>query len=236
MPLDAILISALGYLMGSLPFGLIIVRLRRGRDIRQWYSGRTGGTNVLRVAGFWAGLATAFFDIGKAALAVILARRLMAGAVWAEVLAGIFVVIGHNYSVFLLRKVEGRWVFSGGAGGSAAFGAAVGIWPPFGIIAFPIGLLIFYGIGYASVTTFSIPLLAGIVFAIRAYIGSGSWGYVLFALVAEILILWALRPNLQRLARGEERLVGWRARRKIAQDAETARQETEEADVVEEFE
>jgi glycerol-3-phosphate acyltransferase PlsY len=177
----------------------------------------------MRVAGFWAGLSTAILDIGKAALAVHLARQLNGGQVWLEVLAGIFAVVGHNYSIFLLRRDEGKWIFFGGAGGSAAFGGAIGIWPPVLFIIFPLELLIYFGIGYASVTTLSIPLLAGIIFTIRASLGYASWIYVLYAVGAELLILWALRPNLQRLVRGEERLVGWRARRKIARDAEAAR-------------
>jgi glycerol-3-phosphate acyltransferase PlsY len=229
MLLRGIMVAVLGYVFGSIPFGLIIVRLRRGRDIRQWYSGRTGGTNVMRVAGFWSGLATAVLDIGKATLAVYVARWLTGGLIWAEVVAGIFAVIGHNYSVFLMRKEEGRMVFFGGAGGSAAFGGAIGIWPPTLLIIFPLELLIFFGIGYASITTLSIPILAGIIFAIRASLGIASWGYVVYALGAELLILWSLRPNLQRLARGEERLVGWRARRKIARDAEAEKDTSPQA-------
>ncbi len=223
MLVNALLASVLGYVLGSIPFGLIIVRLRRGRDIRQWYSGRTGGTNVMRVAGFWSGLLTAVLDVGKAAMAVVFARILFPGWVWGEVLAGIFAVLGHNSSVFLWRRKEGKWVTSGGAGGGAAFGAAIGIWPSTALIILPLEVLIYYGIGYASITTLSIPLIAAAIFAVRASLGLGSWGYLVFALGAEILILWALRPNLQRLARGEERLVGWRARRKIAQEADAAR-------------
>lgn len=220
-----ILVSVLGYVLGSIPFGLIIVRLRRGRDVRQWYSGRTGGTNVMRVAGFWSGLATAILDIGKATLAVYIARWLTGGSIWAEVMAGILAVVGHIHSVFLIRKDEGKLAFAGGAGGSAAFGGAIGFWPPIILIIFPLELLIFFGIGYASITTLSIPILAGIIFAIRAALGIAPWGYLVYALGAELLILWALRPNLQRLARGEERLVGWRARRKIARDAAEAAKE-----------
>lgn len=227
MLVRSLLVSVLGYVIGSIPFGLIIVRLRRGRDVRQWYSGRTGGTNVMRVAGLWAGLSTAILDIGKAALAVILARWLTGEQVWGEVLAGIFAVVGHIYSIFLLRRQEGKWTFGGGAGGAPAFGAAIGIWPPALFIIFPLELLIFYGIGYASITTLSLPLLAGVIFAIRASLGLASWAYIVYAVVAELLILWALRPNLQRLARGEERLVGWRAKRKIAEDAEAARRDAQ---------
>jgi glycerol-3-phosphate acyltransferase PlsY len=176
----------------------------------------------MRVAGFWSGLATALLDIGKAALAVIAARWLSGGWIWAEVLAGIFVVVGHNNSIFLLRRDEGKWTFGGGAGGSAAFGAAIGFWPPTALIVVPLELLIFFGIGYASITTLSIPILVGIIFVIRASLGFAPWGYLVYAFGAELLILWSLRPNLQRLARGEERLVGWRARRKIARDAQAA--------------
>ena len=214
----------LAYLLGSIPFGLLIVRFRRGRDIRQWYSGRTGGTNVMRVAGFWAGLATAVTDIGKAVLAVFCARWITEGGVCWEVGAGILVVLGHNSSFFLLHKEDGKWVTGGGAGGGAAFGAAIGIWPPAGLIILPLEALILFGIGYASVTTMSIPLIAGIIFLIRASLGLAAWEYLIFALGAELLIFWALRPNLQRLAKGEERLVGWRARRKIKREAQESQQ------------
>jgi glycerol-3-phosphate acyltransferase PlsY len=227
MLVRGMLASILAYALGSIPFGLIIVRLRRGKDIRQWYSGRTGGTNVMRVAGFWAGLGTALSDIGKAALAVYCARWITDGWVWGQVLAGILVLLGHNYSLFLLHKEQSRWVFGGGAGGAPAFGASIGFWPPTGLIIVPLGALIYFGIGYASVTTLSIPILAGIIFAIRASLGLAPWEFVIFALGAELLILWALRPNLKRLVQGEERLVGWRARRKIARDAQAAREDTQ---------
>jgi glycerol-3-phosphate acyltransferase PlsY len=173
----------------------------------------------MRVAGFWAGFATAILDIGKSALAVFVARWLTGGVVWVEVAAGILAVLGHNSSIFLLSKQDGRWRFGGGAGGGAAFGAAIGIWPPTALIIFPVGFLILFGIGYASVTTLSIPIIAAVIFLVRASLGLSAWEYLVFTLGAELLILWALRPNIQRLLKGEERLVGWRARRKIAQDA-----------------
>jgi glycerol-3-phosphate acyltransferase PlsY len=219
MVVRGILALVLAYLLGAFPSGLIIVRLRRGKDIRQWYSGRTGGTNVMRVAGFWAGFATAILDIGKSALAVVSAQWLTGGSVWVEVLAGILAVLGHNSSVFLLNKKDGKWNFGGGAGGGAAFGASIGYWPPIALIIFPVGFLILFGIGYASVTTLSIPIIAAVIFLIRAALGLAPWEYLLFALGAELLILWSLRPNIQRLIKGEERLVGWRARRKLTQAA-----------------
>jgi glycerol-3-phosphate acyltransferase PlsY len=86
---------------------------------------------------------------------------------------------------------------------------------------------IFYGIGYASVTTMSVSFLAGIIFAIRAALGLGPWAYVGYAILAELIVIWALRPNIKRLLKGDERLVGWRARNKIKEDHEKAQEETD---------
>ena len=95
---DAILLLA-GYVIGSIPFGLIIVKLMTGKDIRSVASGRTGGTNAMRAAGPWAGVLTAVLDILKAAATVWLAKGLTPN-VWVHTLAPIAAVIGHNYSLF----------------------------------------------------------------------------------------------------------------------------------------
>jgi glycerol-3-phosphate acyltransferase PlsY len=96
------------------------------------------------------------------------------------------------------------------------------LWPLGALVSIPILLGgIYYGIGYASVTTLSVPLLAGILFAWRAALGIGPWAYVLFAVLVEIIVAWALRPNIKRLIRGEERLVGWRAKKDIEKENET---------------
>jgi glycerol-3-phosphate acyltransferase PlsY len=129
------------------------------------------------------------------------------------VLAGTVSIIGHNYSLFLIERVNGKLHFRGGAGGASAFGAAIGLWPPVGLIILGVGAAVYYGIGYASVATMSVPVISGVTFAIRAISGKGPWIYALYGLLAEIFILWALRPNIQRLIAGEERLVGWRAQR-----------------------
>ncbi len=207
------------YLLGSFPSGLLLVRLTRGRDIRNWYSGRTGGTNVMRVAGIWAGLGTAALDVLKAFLAVRFARWISGGSAWLEVVAGALAIIGHNYSLFLVQREDGRLKFRGGAGGASAFGATLGIWLPAGPIILLLALLILFGIGYASVATMSVPLLAGLVFAVRAAAGFQSWVYVVFGILAEIIVIVALLPNIKRLFAGEERLVGWRARRKSSATA-----------------
>ncbi|MCJ7702344.1 MAG: glycerol-3-phosphate acyltransferase, partial [Anaerolineales bacterium] len=133
-------ILILAYLIGSLPMGLVIVKLISGQDIRKIQSGRTGGTNAMRAAGFWAGLATASLDIIKGASGVWIARALVPGNHWLEILAPIAAILGHNYSVFLIQRDEnGRLHLGGGAGGAPSTGGAVGLWPPAILIIVPVG-------------------------------------------------------------------------------------------------
>jgi glycerol-3-phosphate acyltransferase PlsY len=208
----------LSYLIGSIPFGLIVVRLKTGKDLRLVESGRTGGTNAMRAAGFWAGLLTAILDILKGASAVWITRALT-GSVWVQVLAPIGAIIGHNYSIFLPgRDEKGHFRLRGGAGGAPSVGGALGLWAPSILIIFPLGYLIFFGIGYASVTTLSVALIAMLIFIVRFALGFSPWQYILYGLIAEVLLIWALRPNIQRLLNGTERLHGWRAKRKQRQN------------------
>jgi len=196
------------YFIGSIPFGLIVVKLISGKDVRTIASGRTGGTNAMRAAGLWAGLLTAILDILKSAATVWLAQAITAN-VWMHAVAPIAAILGHNYSIFMIeRGSDGRVRLHGGAGGSAAGGGALGLWPPAALFLVPFGLLIWYGIGYASITTLSIGLMVIIIFGVRAALGLGPWQYIIYGIVAEILLIWTLRPNIQRLIAGTERRHG----------------------------
>jgi glycerol-3-phosphate acyltransferase PlsY len=199
------------YVLGSIPFGLLIVKWRTGKDIRVVESGRTGGTNAMRAAGFSAGLLTAILDVLKGAAAVWLARGIGAN-VWVLILAPIAAILGHNYSIFLVDRKDGRIRLRGGAGGAPAVGGALGLWPASFLIIIPLGVLIWFGIGYASITTMSVAMIAIVIFAVRAVMGLSPWHYVLFGVLAEFLLMWALRPNIKRLLKGNERLHGWRAK------------------------
>lgn len=203
-----------GYLLGSIPMGWIVVWLVKKKDLRDEHSGRTGGTNAMRVAGFWAGLITAVADFLKAAAAVWLARALTGGNPWAEAIAGFLAVFGHNHSLFLVERFHATIRFRGGAGGGSTVGVATAMWAPAGLIIIPVGVLVLFGLGYASVGTMTAGLVAIVIFTIRALNEQGPWAYVAFAVGAEALLLWGLRPNIDRLKRGKERLIGWRARQK----------------------
>jgi len=204
----------LGYLIGSIPFGWVVVKLSTGRDIREVESGRTGGTNALRAAGVWAGIATALLDILKGACAVWVARWLTAGNAWAESLAPLAAILGHNYSLYLIeRGADGRIKLRGGAGAAPCAGGAMALWAPSVLILVPLGALILYFVGYASVATMSVGLVVATIFALRYFAGLSEWQNILYGLLAFGAMLWALRPNIKRLIDGNERLVGLRARR-----------------------
>lgn len=202
------------YIIGSLPIGLLVAKAFSGKDILGEHSGRTGATNVLRTAGAGPGLITAVFDVLKGATAVWVVRCMNGAIPWIETIAGLLAIVGHNYSVFLARREQGKIRFHGGAGGTPTIGAALALWPPSIFIIVPLGIGMLFGLGYASVATMSMGLAATLLFLWRALSGAGPWAYVVFGVLAEGLLLWSLRPNIQRLLAGTERLVGWRASKK----------------------
>lgn len=212
----------LGYILGSIPFGLLIVKIKTGKDIRQVESGRTGGTNAVRAAGLGAGLLTAILDILKGLASVKLAEALVPDAHLFHILAPIGAILGHNYSLFLIdRDKDGRLRFHGGAGGAPALGGAVGLWPWMFPIVFGAGALIWFGVGIASLTTMAIGLVVIIAFAIRVSLGLQESIDIWYGIMAEALLLWALRPNIKKLFAGQERVVkfslnGWLRARKEA--------------------
>lgn len=212
MVFKSILVLIISYLIGSIPIGWIIVKLIKGTDVREHGSGRVGGTNVMRAAGFIAGLLTSCADAGKGILAGFIATTIMPDSIWIKILAVILAVVGQIFSVFLIEKHEdGKLVFRGGAGGSTTLGGAIALVPGSWMIIVPLILLVYLGIGYASVTTISIAFFSLILFGYQAAVGLGPWEFVLYGAVTLVVVLYALRPNLKRLAEGTERAVGLRA-------------------------
>ena len=220
--LIGILVVLMGYLIGSIPFGLLIVRIKTGKDIRQVESGRTGGTNVARAAGFWAGLLTAILDILKGAVSVWVAQLLSPANHLILILAPIAAILGHNYSIFLIsRDADGKLHFHGGAGGAPALGGAMGLWLPMFPIVFGAGALIWFTVGIASLTTMTIGLVVILVFALRALLGLHESIEIWYGVMAEFLLIWALRSNIKKLLAGNERVVkfslnGWLRAKKEA--------------------
>jgi glycerol-3-phosphate acyltransferase PlsY len=208
-------ILIVGYLLGAIPFGYFLVKMTTGEDVREIESGRTGGTNSMRAAGFFIGFLTSMLDILKSAGAVWISRHFVPDMPWMHVLAGFISVIGHNYSIFMIQKdTEGRLKIGGGAGGTPAIGAIVGLWWPSILILVPAGYLLVMVVGYASLATMSLPLIGSLILFLRFWKADEPWEYIFSGFLSEILIVWALRPNIKRLLNGTERLVGFRAQKK----------------------
>jgi len=130
----------------------------------------------------------------------------------AHALAPIAAVLGHNYSIYLPEFNEnGRFIrLRGGAGGAPALGGAIGLWWPSVLIILPLGALIFFTLGYASVTTLSVAIFAILSFSIRMAAGApgANWFDIAYGVICLVLLAWALRPNLTKLINGTERVVG----------------------------
>jgi glycerol-3-phosphate acyltransferase PlsY len=209
LPLITILV--LCYLIGSIPSGWVVVKIASGRDLRFFGSGRTGGTNAMRAAGFLAGFFTALLDIFKGISASWIVGWLMPGNLWMQALAPAITMFGQVYSIFLIeRKDNGQLRLRGGAGGATCLGGTIGLTPTALLVVFPAALLVYIFGGYASLTTITIALISTILLGYRALVGSGPWQHVIYGIIALALVLWALRPNLVRVSKGIERPVGLR--------------------------
>lgn len=215
-----LLISAIiGYLLGSIPFGYIYVRLFKGEDLTEIGSGRTGGTNSFRAAGLGVGVLTSLSDVAKGAAAVLVTTWLLGNALdpgwlpWAQATAGVAAVIGHNWSIYLR--------FHGGAGTGPNVGWSSAIWWPTFLIAAAVMIALLLGVGMASVASLSMAIVTVIIFAVRYFMGIDvTVAYLTGSLIALVIITWALRPNIKRILAGEERLVGPRARRQAEKAAQ----------------
>ncbi len=191
-----LLAALVGYLLGAIPMGYLVIWAMKRQDIRQHGSGRTGGTNALRAGGSWAGVLTGAGDIIKGILAVLVARWITGGAVWGDVLAAVAAVVGHNWSVCM--------GFKGGAGTGPNIGACIAIWPLSALWLIPLLPFGLNVIRYASVTSIVIAVVIPVTLTIRAAVGEGSWLHVLYGLLAALAVTWALRPNIKRIIAGTE--------------------------------
>ncbi len=186
------------YLLGSFPVGYLIGRLW-GVNVLSYGSGRTGGTNVLRSAGVVPALLTGALDIGKGALAVWVAGQ-MTGYPAAEALAGAAAILGHNYSVFL--------GFRGGAGVGTSLGALAAIYFPAALGLVVLLLVTIAVTRYASLGSLIVSTLMPLILLVLGLEGILSLTYLAYGVLAWIIIVYAHRPNIQRLLQGTERRIG----------------------------
>ena len=194
--LHYVLVTLLGYLVGSFSNGYVVSRWWKGVDPREYASGRTGGTNVLRSAGLGPAVVTAVGDILKGTLAVLLARLLI-GTDTAEVLAGLAAVLGHNRSIFL--------GFKGGAGTSANLGVVLALAPH--IVPFVAIAVVVVGLGARMASLASIVGAVTMAVAVSFLLSCSPVIHVVYGVLACAMIIFELGPNIARLRAGTERRV-----------------------------
>ncbi|MFY0525101.1 glycerol-3-phosphate 1-O-acyltransferase PlsY [Archangium gephyra] len=183
----------LGYLAGSVPFGVLLTRWFRGVDVRQSGSGNIGATNVTRVAGKKLGAVVLLLDALKGALAVVLALWLVPEAPRLHAAVGLAAFLGHVYPVWL--KLHG------GKGVATALGVLV-VLVPLGALA---GALVYAGL-VAAWRVSSVGSLAGGVTAVAvASLTARAPEYAWLSALLFALIVWTHRSNIQRLLRHTER-------------------------------
>ena len=196
--LNATLISipVAAYLLGSIPFGLLLGKLFGAADIRKAGSGNIGATNVARVAGPLAGVLTLLLDAAKGALAVVLAARLSEQSSTWMMIAGLFALLGHCFPIWL--------GFHGGKGVATAAGIFLVLCPPAFLGAAILFVLVvaywrFVSLGSIAAAA-SMPLL---IYFLWAPHHAPPYAVTFGSLAAALLIVYKHDANIQRLVQGD---------------------------------
>ena len=183
---------ACGYLLGSIPFGLILAKLFGLGDLRQIGSGNIGATNVLRAGSKWLAALTLVLDAAKGTAAVLLAAH------WGEetaILAGLGAFLGHLFPVWL--------GFRGGKGVATYIGVLLGLYWPAAAAFFVIWLMVAFATRYSSLSAL---VASGGSVCVLALIG--QWRLAALFLLLTVLLYIRHASNIGRLARGEEARIG----------------------------
>jgi glycerol-3-phosphate acyltransferase PlsY len=192
-----------GYLLGSIPFGLIAGKVFSGVDVRDHGSGRTGMTNVLRTSGVKAAVLVLALDMLKAVSAILLAKYLTHNA-GIETAAGLAALIGHNWPVFT--------GFRGGRGTASGWASLFVYNPISGLIATLVGIPAVAITRYVSLGSLLGASIGGLSLSLMAYFMVGvPDAYVWFGIIGSTIVVARHKDNIGRLVRGEERKLGQKA-------------------------
>lgn len=201
----AAILVVLAYLIGALPFGLLVGRLAGGVDLREHGSGRIGATNALRTVGLAGAVLTFLLDLGKGVVAVLMIGWLYRAGPpgsppWVAAAAGIAAVAGHIRSVFI--------GFRGGRGVATFTGTMLATAPWTAAIVLPVGAVIVWRSRFVSLGSLIGTLLAPVVTAALVLLGQARWEGVALGVGGAALVTLAHRDNIARLRAGTERRIG----------------------------
>jgi len=206
-----LIIVIIAYLLGAIPFGLMISRRMAHVDIREHGSGNIGATNVFRTLGARLGLMTAILDLSKAALAVLLAMFIIGDEVlvagWqdihvqlAQILAAISAMVGHNWSVYIK--------FKGGKGVACFIGGLLVINWVVALIGMAAGIIIALATRYVSLASMLAAVCVLVALIVLALLAVSAPVYIAYGLLAAGLIVFQHRSNIVRLQSGTELKLG----------------------------
>jgi glycerol-3-phosphate acyltransferase PlsY len=204
------------YLFGAIPTGYIFGRVLKGIDIREYGSGVTGATNVLRTLGSVPFVAVLVLDALKGYIPVM-ATWLAFGTHDLQVASGIAAVIGHNYPVYI--------GFHGGRGVATSFGVFAALAMPLAAALVLLGIFIVLTLRYMSVMSIiTVPVGAAVMIFLAILPGGDqyTWSKAIFGLFATFFVLYTHVPNIKRLIRGTEPKIGEGGERRTDQPRQTS--------------
>ena len=209
-----VLVALVGYILGSIPFGLLVSRLRAKVDIRKHGSGKTGATNVLRTLGRKAALTVVLLDVSKGILAVVFAGIIVGhdyllldgfalGLLFAQVIAALAAMMGHIWPIFIS--------FKGGRGVATFFGGLIALCPVAGIFGGEVFIIGAGLTGFASLGSITGVVGAYAILVPLTIMHRFPVEYLLYVLIGTLLIIYMHRGNIKRLLAGKERKLGHKA-------------------------
>lgn len=199
--------GVVGYLVGSIPIGLIVGRVARGIDIREYGSGKIGFTNVVRTAGFRWGVAALLGDIAKGVAPVLIAR-FVSDDPYVQTTAGLCAAVGHDFPIFA--------GFHGGRGVATSYGAALAMSPVSASIVLPLGIAVLALSRTMSLMSLTMAPVLAMVSITFAALGWHSWAAATYAMFAAALVIVFHLENIQRLIAGTEPKLGQGGDRRAA--------------------
>jgi acyl phosphate:glycerol-3-phosphate acyltransferase len=194
----AAVVVVIAYLIGGIPWGVVIARATGGPDPRTIGSGRTGGANVLRALGPRAAAASGLLDVLKGIVAVLVAI-VAGGGLPLEIVAAVAAIVGHSRSPFI--------GFKGGRGIAPGFGSLIVIQPVAALVTIPVFAIVLLVTRYSSLASLSATALAAVAIVVMVIAFDQSPLYVVYALATGGIIWLFHIDNIQRLLAGSERRI-----------------------------
>jgi glycerol-3-phosphate acyltransferase PlsY len=189
-----VLVSVIAYLLGNFATAYLVAKAAGKIDIRKYGSGNAGSTNVLRVLGAKPAAIAFLGDVLKGTAAVLIGRYI--GGSYGEILAGIFVVVGHNWPIVLGGK--------GGKGIATTIGLVLPIYPIMVILIVITGVIVIFTTRYVSLAS----ITGVLIFPIAMIVTQEPMEYILFSLILSAMAVYRHKSNIMRLLKGTESKFG----------------------------